>query len=148
MADKGRVFTGARARLLINGVKVGYARNCSGREEITYEPIKVLDNIQVQEHVPTAYVVSFSAGLVRIIGETVKSLGYFPTLGSNPDEHLKNVLTSGALTVTIEDNQTGNIFMTLEQAKATSNNWSIDAQGVVGTDMEFVAIRLRDESEV
>ena len=37
---------------------------------------------------------------------------------------------------------------TLEQAKATSNNWSIDAVGVVGTDLEFVAIRMRDESEV
>jgi hypothetical protein len=148
MAEKGRVFTGARARLLINGVKVGYARNCSGREEIQYEPIKVLDNIQVQEHVPVSYVVSFSAGFVRLVGETVKSLGYFPTLGSNPADHLKNILTSGALTITIEDNQTGSIFMTLEQAKASSNNWSIDAQGVVGYDMEFVAIRMRDESEV
>jgi hypothetical protein len=148
MAEKGRVFTGARARLLINGVKVGYARNCSGREEIQYEPIKVLDNIQVQEHVPVAYVVSFSAGHVRIVGETMKSLGHFPSLGNNPAEHLANVLTSGALTITIEDNQTGNIMMTLEQAKATSNNWTIDATGVVGVDMEFVAIRSRDESEV
>lgn len=148
MADKGRVFTGSRARLLINGVKVGYASNCSGREEITYEPIKVLDNIQVQEHVPTAYTVSFSAGMVRIIGETVKSLGYFPTLGANASDHLSNILTNGTLTVTIEDNQTGSIFMTLEQARATNNNFTIDAQGVVGTNMDFVAIRMRDESEV
>lgn len=148
MAEKGRVFTGARARLLINGVKVGYARNCSGGETISYERIKVLDNIQTQEHVPVDYDVRFSAGMVRIIGETIKSLGYFPSLGSNPADHLKNVLTNGVLTVTIEDASTGAIYMTLEQARVTSSNWSIDAVGVVGQDMEFVAIRSRDESEV
>lgn len=148
MANKGQVFTGARARLLINGVKVGYARNCSGSEEIQYEPIKVLDNIQVQEHVPVSYTVSFSCGLVRIVGETVKSLGWFPSLGSNPADHLKNILTSGALVITIEDNQTGALIMTLEQVKVTSNNWSIDASGVVGTDLSFVSVRSRDESEV
>lgn len=148
MAEKGRVFTGARARLLINGVKVGYARNCSGGETISYERIKVLDNIQTQEHVPVDYDVRFTAGMVRIIGETVKSLGYFPKLGSNSSEHLQNILTNGELTVTIEDSKTGAIFMTLEQAKATSVNWSIDAAGIVASDMEFVAVRLRDESEV
>lgn len=148
MAEKGRVFTGARARLLINGVKVGYARNCSGGETLTYERIKVLDKIQTAEHVPTDYDVRFTAGEVRIIGETVKSRGIFPSLGSNPDQHLSNILTNGELTITIEDNQTHAIFMTLEQAKCTSNNWAIDAIGVVGTDMEFVAIRMRSEDEV
>ena len=147
MAAKGRVFTGARARLLINGVKVGYARNCSGGETITYERIKVLDKIEAAEHVPTDYDVQFTAGEVRIIGETVKSRGVFPSLGANSDEHLSNILTNGELTITIEDNQTCSIFMTLEQAKCTSNNWSIDAAGVVGNEMTFVGVRMRDESE-
>lgn len=148
MAAKGLIFTGARARLSINGVKVGFARNCSGREMIQYERVKVLDNIQTQEHVPVDYDVSFTAGMVRIVGETVKSLGYFPSLGSNPAEHLTNILTNGSLTITIEDNQTGAIVMTLEQAKCQTNNFSLDASGVVGQDLEFVAIRSRDESEV
>jgi hypothetical protein len=148
MAEKGKVFTGARARLSVNGVKVGYARNCNGREELQHEPVEALDNIQVEENVPTRYRVSFSMGFVRVVGTSLKSLGWFPQLGQNPEEHLTNVLTQGILTVTIEDNQTGAVFMTLEQASATSRNFTIDATGIVGIDVDFVGIRMRDESEV
>lgn len=148
MAEKGKVFTGARARLLVQGVKVGYARNCSGGESIQYEEVAVLDNIEVEEHVATRYRVRFSMGFVRTIGETPKTQGWFPSLGQNTQDHLANILTNGELTVTIEDNQTGAIYMTLEQAKASDSNWSIDATGIVGHDMEFVAVRMRDESEV
>lgn len=144
--EKGRIFTGARARLLIGGVKVGYAKNCNGRETLQYERVKVLDNIRTKEHVPVDYDVSFSMGMVRIVGETVKSLGIFPSLGANVDEHLRNILTSGDLTVTIEDNQTGKLIMTLGEAVSSSNNFSIDAIGIVGTDMDFMAITMRDES--
>lgn len=146
--EKGRVFSGARARLLINGRKVGYARNCNGREEIQYDPVEVMDNIEVEEHVPVRYRVSFSMSRVRIVKETLKSLGYYPQLGANPSEHLSNILTSGVLTVTIEDNKTGAIIMTLEQARAQSKGFSIDATGMVSEDVDFVAIRARDESEV
>jgi len=146
--EKGRVFTGARARLLIDGQKVGYARNCNGREEIQYEPVEVLDNIEVEEHVPVRYRVTFSMSRVRIVKETLKSLGYYPKLGNNPGEHLLNILTSGTLTVAIEDNKTGSPIMILEQAKAQSKNFSVDASGMVAEDVDFVAIRMRDESEV
>ena len=148
MVEKGNVFTGARARLLINGKKVGYARNCSGGETLTHEEIEALDNIEVEEHVPTRYRVRFSMGFVRLVIESVKSLGYFPSNGQNPQEHLANVLTSGDLVVSIEDNQTGNVLMTLEQARAQDHNFDIAATGVVSQSLDFVAIRMRDESEV
>lgn len=148
MAEKGRLFTGARARFSINGKKVGYARNVAVTEEVEYFPAEVLDNIEVEEHVPVAYRVTFTASQFRIIGETLKSLGYFPGVGANTDEHLTNILTSGDLVGTVEDSKTGKIFATLEQVKVSSHNWTIDARGVVGEDMTFVAIRLKDESEI
>lgn len=148
MAEKGRLFTGARARFSINGVKVGYARNVALTESITYEPVAVLDNIEVEEHVPTGYEVRFTASMFRIIGETLKTQGWFPPVGGNVEEHLENILVSGELTATIEDTKTGKIFATVEQVKVASHNWTIDARGVVGEDMEFVAIRVRDESEI
>lgn len=147
MAEKGRLFTGARARFSIDGRKVGYARNVAVTEEITYEPIEVLDNIEVEEFAPTAYRVTFTAGQFRIIGETLKSLGFFPSVGANTEEHLENILVSGDLVATVEDTATGKLFATLEQVKVASHNWTIDARGVVGEDMTFVAIRLKDESE-
>lgn len=148
MAEKGRLFTGARARFSINGVKVGYARNVAVTEEIQYDPVEILDNIEVEEYVPVAYRVTFTASQFRIIGETVKSLGYFPANGQNTEEHLENILVSGDLTATVEDTRTGKIFATLEQVKVASHNWTIDARGVVGEDLTFVAIRVKDESEI
>jgi hypothetical protein len=147
MAEKGRVFTGARARFLLKGKKVGYATNVAGSEEIQWDPIEVLDNIQVEEFVPTAYRVTFTASLVRIIGETVKSLGFWPQQGTSPEEHLENILLQGELVAVIEDNKTGRAMMTLEQVKLASHNFTINARGIVGQDLTFVAIRMKDESE-
>lgn len=147
MAEKGRLFTGARARFLINGVKVGYARNVNVSEEIQYDPIEVLDNIEVEEYAPIAYRVTFTASMFRIIGETLKSQGWFPPNGANTGEHLENILVTGDLTATVEDSKTGKIFATLEQVKIQSHNWTVDARGVVGEDVTFNAIRARDESE-
>lgn len=148
MAEKGLLFTGARARFSINGIKVGYAKNVAGREEIQYEPVEVCDNIEVEEHAPVAYRVSMSASVFRIVGKTLKSLGWFPSVGANTEAHLLNILNSGELTATIEDSATGKLLATVEQVKVASRNFSIDARGVVGEDVEFVAIRMKDESEV
>lgn len=145
--EKGRVFTGARARFLLNGKKVGYATNVAGSEEITYDAVEVLDNIQVEEFVATGYRVTFTASMVRIIGETIKSLGHLPQLGTSPEEHLQNILLQGSLVAVIEDNKTGRPMMTLEQVKVASHNFTINARGMVGQDLTFVAIRMRDESE-
>lgn len=148
MPEKGRVFSGARARLMLEGVKVGYCTNVAGSEEIQYDPVEVLDNIQVEEFVPIAYRVTFTASLVRIIGETVKSLGWFPQQGRSPEDHLQNILVSGELVAVIEDNKTGRAMMTLEQVKVASHNFTVNARGVVGQDLTFVAVRMKDESEV
>jgi hypothetical protein len=147
VAEKGKLFTGARARFSINGIKVGYATNVTVSEQISFEEIAVLDNIEVEEYVPTGYRVEFSARQFRIIGETLKSQGWLAKVGANSEEHLTNLLTSGDLTATIEDTKTGKLFATLEQVKVASHNWTIDARGVVGEDMTFNAIRVKDESE-
>lgn len=146
--QKGRLLTGARARFSIEGIRIGYARSVSITEEIQYDPADVLDNIETEEFVPTAYRVTFSASQFRIVGETLKSLGLFPSTGNSPAEHLENILVSGDLSAQVEDTVTGKIIATLEQVKVASHNWTVDARGVVGEDMTFVAIRLKDESEV
>jgi hypothetical protein len=147
VAEKGRLFTGARARFSINGQKVGYATSVNVTEEVSYEEVMCLDNVEVEEYVPTGYRVTFTARQFRIIGETLKSRGWFPKVGANGEDHLTNILTSGDLVATIEDTKTGKLFATLEQVKVASHNWTIDARGVVGEDMSFNAIRVKDESE-
>jgi len=146
--EKGRIFTGARARFSLNGVKVGYARNVNISEENGYEPIEVLDNIEVEEFAPVSYRVTFTASMFRIVGETIKSNGWFPSNGKNTTEHLANILTQGDLKATIEDSKTKKIIATVEQVKIASHNWTVDARSVVGEDVTFVCIRVHDESEV
>lgn len=146
--QKNRIATGARCKFSIQGKVVGYARNVNVTEEIEYQPIEVLDNIRVEEFVPVAYRCRLTASFFRIVGDTLKSMGFFPPNGGDTDEHLENILTNGELNAQIEDRKTGKIITQVQQVKVASHNWTVDAKGVVGEDMEFVAISTSDESEI
>lgn len=148
MAEKGRVFTGARARLIVNGKKIGYATGISWEETEQVEDVDVLDNVETEEHVTVKYKVSGSMKMVRIVGESVRSQGLWPLLGANKDEHLLNILASGGLTIQIDDSKTGKTVSMFERSKFTSRSGSVDAGGVAYKDLRFVAIRMADESEV
>lgn len=151
MVAKGQVFTGARALLSVGGVKVGYATGCSFREEIELQPVEALDNIEVEEHVPVRYRVSGSMEFVRVVGPdgtSPKEKGWFPVGGTNNVSRLTNILTSGELTVTLLDTALQKTVAQMERVRFSSNNMQVQATGIVGTNVDFVAIRLRDESEV
>lgn len=149
-------FAGARAIFRVNGDKIAFASNVDGSEEIQYEPVDVLDNLEVQEHVPVGYRVTFTCGLFRTIRGnvgarppkegvhgSVKEMGLFPKAGQD----LLNVLTNGTLTCTIEDRLTKKTIMQLEECKMQSHNFSVTARGIVSTNCSWVAIRMKDESE-
>lgn len=143
MAGRGLVLSGARARLMIEGVKVMYATNVSYGEEVQYDPVEVLDQLEVAEHVPVAYRVNFGSQMVRVITNSIKlrdGVRIFP--------RLEDILTSGELTATVEDKVTGTIVSNIERVRAASYNINIGARGIVLTDVQFVAIRIRDESEI
>lgn len=146
--QKGKIYTGARARFSVEGKVIGYARNVSGSETIEYQPVEVLDNIEVEEHVPIAYRVNLTAGMFRIVGETLKSNGLFPVNGKDSSEHLLNILLTGELNAQLEDVVTGKIVAQVTQVKVATRNFTVDARGIVGEDVEFVAIRMQDESEI
>ena len=153
------VFSGARAVFYIDGNKVAFAANVDGSEEIQYEPVDVLDNLEVQEHVPVGYRVSFSCGIFRTVRSTpgavgpktgihgsVKEMGFFPKAGQD----LLNILTAGVMTAKIIDKSelTGKVLMQLEGVKMSSHNFNVTARGIVSVNCQFVAIRMKDESEV
>ncbi len=136
----GKVWSGARARFKIDGKKVGYASGCEGTEEVIYEPVEVLDKLEVAEHVPVGYRVTFSCTIFRIVGESLKKLGIFPKED--------NILTSGVLTATIEDSVTGRTLVQIEGVKAASKNFTVTARGIVGQNVTFVGIRAKDEADL
>jgi hypothetical protein len=155
---KGHVFSGARARFSIAGKAIGYATNCTGSEEIQYEPVEVLDHIQVAEFVPVGYRVTFSASRVRLMGtqagiDSLRGLGVFPNLGSDDSSFLENILNliqAGDMNCQIEDSNpqgAAKIFMQLEQVVIASHNWAITPRGIVGEDINFLGVRMKDDNE-
>ena len=133
------VFSGARARFKIDGEVVGFAGGVSGSESIDYEPVDVLDLLEVREYVPVAYRATLSAQVFRVIGQSLKALGIFPIQ--------ENILTSGDLTCTVEDRITGNTMSQFEGCKAQEHSFDISARGLVSENITFVTVRLRDEFE-
>ena len=139
----GQVLSGARARLTIDGVPVLYATNVSYSEEIQYDPVEVLDLLEVAEFVPVAYRVTFTSQHVRVVTNPIKNrdgVRIFP--------RLQDILQAPDLTAAIEDNVTGEVLASVQRVKASRYTINIGARGIVMTDVEFVAIRIEDESEI
>lgn len=143
MAGRGLVLSGARARFMLNGVKVMYCTSVNYSEEIEYAPVEVLDQLEVAEHVPIAYRVTLSGQMVRVITNSIKLRDGVPIM-----PRLEEILSAGDLTATIEDRVTGRILANIERVKCSRYTQNIGARGIVLNDVDFVAIRIRDESEL
>ena len=144
----GKILTGCRAVFQLDGVQMGYATGVTVRESIQYEPIQVLDDIQVKEHAPVSYECSMTADFVRITGDSLKAAGYLPKQGTNPQAHLTNIIASGEMTATIVDSQEAQIVANVEGVRISEVNMNVVARGIVGQNVSMVAIRARDEGDL
>lgn len=133
-------FSGARAIFLINNVPVGFASGVSGEEVIDYEPIDVLNLLEVKEHVPVAYRTSLNAQIFRVVGQSIKQMGIMPTV--------ENIITSDDLTAAIQDKVTNETVSLFTGVRCSGHSWDATARGVVSENVTFVAIRVKDESEL
>jgi hypothetical protein len=153
LPDQGngtRVISGARAIFIFNGDIIGFASGVNGSEEIQYEPIDVLDDLAVKEHVPVGYRVSFSASIFRTVGAGGVSTQDKP--GSLKEQQIfprfDQIMRLDGVECLIQDTLTGKTLFMLRNVKTASYNFSITARGVVGQNVTFVATRAFDESEV
>jgi len=138
----GNVVSGARVKLLFESKTFAYCTSVSFSEEITQDPVEVLDQLEVAEHVATAYRVTFTAQHVRVLNQSIKKRDgvlIFP--------QLKSILTAPELTASVEDT-TGLVLATLVRVKAQRYTVQIGARGIVLVDCDFVAIKITDESEI
>ncbi len=140
---RGLVLSGARARFSLEGVPVFYTLSANYGEQIQRDPIEPLDQFDVAEFVPIAYRVNLSCQFVRVITQPLKlrdGVSIFPTL--------ENILTQGAMTATIEDPVTGTVVAQIQRVEATRYNIQGGSRSIWMTDCEFVAVRIKDESEI
>lgn len=133
-------FSGARAIFLVNNIPVGFASGVSGEEMVDYEPIDVLNLLEVKEHVPVAYRTSLSAQIFRVVGNSLKQAGILPTV--------ENIIESDDLTAAIQDKVTNETISLFTGVRCSGHSWDVTARGVVSENVTFVAIRVKDESEL
>jgi hypothetical protein len=134
------VATGVRTLFAIDSKKVGYAASVNASENISYEPLEVLNLIEVKEFVPTGYNVSLGAQAFRIVNNSLKQQGIFPKED--------NILTSGVLECALIDTPTGHTISLFQNCKCASHSWDVTARGIVSESIEFNATRCVDESEL
>lgn len=132
--------SGPRVVFRIDGQKVAYATSLSYNETIEHEPVEVLDELSVKEHVPVRYSVDFSVEMFRIANESVKQLGIMPVFNE--------ILQSGDLTAEFLDSKSGITLGLVTGVKLTSRSGNIPTRGLSRETLSFVAIRMQDEAEV
>jgi len=145
----GNVFSGPRCRFYIDGDVIAYASGVSHEESYDYQPIDILDHIEIMEHVPVAYRCSLSSAFFRLVGSSLKNyqLGgkskpIFPHLqGTN------NILTSGTMSAVIEDKLSQANLAQFVGVRAAHRTSDVTAHGVVTDNVSFVAIKVADEAD-
>lgn len=133
-------FSGARAIFLINSQPVGFAGGVSGEEMVDYEPVDVLNLLEVREFVPVAYRTSLNAQIFRVVGQSLKALGILP--------RQQDIITSGDLEAAVQDNVTGQTIALFQGVRCSGHSFDVTARGIVMENVSFVSIRVFDEFEV
>lgn len=133
-----KVMTGSRAIFRLDGSKVAFASNISFNENIQYEPVNVLDRLDVVEHAEVGYTVDFQCQNFRVPNASVKQLGIM--------SKLQNVLTQGELTSEVQDRVTGATILLMTGVKLQARQTTVDARGIMTETWSFVGRRADDES--
>ena len=133
------VMTGAKAIFSIDNKAIAFASNVSFNENIAYEPINVLDRLEVVEHAEVGYTVDMQCQNFRVPGASVKQLGIM--------SRLEQILTQGELAASIINQDGGQIIMLMTGVKLQARQTTVDARGVMTETWSFVGRRSQDELE-
>lgn len=132
------VMTGARAIFRLAGNKVAFASNVSYNENIQYEPVNVLDQLEVAEHAEVGYTVDMQCQNFRVPEQSVKQLGIM--------SRLQAILTQGEMTAEVIDSITGAVILLMTGVKLQARQTTVDARGVMTETWSFVGRASTDEA--
>ena len=134
--QRGNVVTGARAFVTIDGRIAGYIPNISYNVSKQYAPAEGLDDIEVLEHVPTAYTVSGTISRIETVESTIEQLGL--------EKDNDNIFDGRTVTLVIMDRVKEKKIDTLEGVSFTGMSKQIQKGMITTSSCPFVAIRRRN----
>lgn len=137
------VLTGSIVHLRVGGQVWGKGTVTGFTENYILEPLAIMDQLEIDEHVIVGYDVAFSASRVAIDGQSLVATGHAPSWpsGANSNEFLLNALNIGNMRADFVHQISGTIA-TAVGVKVASRNLLFAARAVVGEDVVFVAKRL------
>ena len=133
------VFSGARAKLIVDGAEIGFATGVSASGQIQLQGVDVLGNIDSQEIVPVGRVVSVQADFVRITNQSLNDLGIMPRGGTT------DVINFPEITLEVYDQISDVPVWRVEGARCESRSWQVQSGSIVTANASFQARRLYDE---
>ena len=136
-----RAFSGARATLYFEGnITAGWATGVRGTESIMLQRVDVLGNIYSEEIEAISNTVTMNADFVRIIGNSLQTMGIWPPGGT------REIVNFPEMTATIWDEIGDTQIYKIEGIKCESRNFTVDRQGLMTVNATFQARRLYDET--
>ena len=139
---------GARAIFSINGITAGYATSCSYSSNYNYQPLNVLGSLEVVQHLPMSSGVTLTANNFVLVGTTLRTLGFWPSVGVNAQEHLRNLVAIAELTATIEDVVTNTIVASFVGVRVESSSIQVSSGNIMAEDVTFVVRRILQAPDV
>ena len=117
----GKVITGARAVVRVNGNIVGIFESCSVAKNFGTEPIFILGSYIPREiAITSSEVVTVTCAGFRVVGTGLNTLPAVPLVS--------DLLTFDALTITVVDRQSGQTLETIQNCVPTSDNTNYNAK--------------------
>jgi hypothetical protein len=136
-----KTLSGARAILMIGNTQVALCTGVSITQSIGYEPIHILDLLEVEEFVEVSYDASMSVETMRMVGNSPQNQGLFSY------ESLLTILNQPELVAVIIDALTGTPICKVEGLKGQGNNFDIRAGQAVANNLTFVCKRVLDPQD-
>lgn len=143
------VLSGCRIVGTVGGVGLVWGTNVNFGEEIQFEPAETIDYLEVREWVAVGYRANLSAGLFRTVGSGVGegSLKKQKLMAQNkgtPNE----ILTKQPMDLVLVERINQVPVIQLEGVQLASYNIAVTPRGLLGTDVNFVCLRAKDEAEI
>jgi hypothetical protein len=134
-----KTLTGGRGKVYIDNALVGIFDSCSWSGGMAVEPIYILGRASAAEIVPTAFeTVNVSCSGFRVVDNGIHTLPKFPKF--------QDFLNLQGIKIDIVDRQTGKMIASITDCVPTSHNQGVNARATSRISINFMGIKLTDES--
>lgn len=129
---RGRILSGARARLLIDNKKIGYVTGLDVNQEVQLEAVRPIDTIAVEEFVAVGYEVNWNAEFVRVVKEDAHGRMWFQSF----DELVEG---GREMTMQVLDKVEDTVTHSLEGVKVATHNFRVAGRTLASRQVSGVA---------